>query len=166
MALNLSTPNDSPAGTRFMISSPPPEKDGRQCWPDNLHQEYEYYLERSGNRSVLTGEKREHHRFWLMNPKAKLRGETPKDRQEDANRRTQILANFELQDGQVYRKAETIKGHLFPARYAVCTWDSFDIICRMHRGLKHFGENTPLPLSSLMLRFLIFLIFSHYDSGV
>jgi hypothetical protein len=79
MALNLSTPNDSPTSTRFMISSPPPEKDGRQCWPNNLHQEYKYYLKRLGNRSVLTREKRKHHRFWLINPKAKLRGETSKD---------------------------------------------------------------------------------------
>jgi hypothetical protein len=148
--LNVNKITDSPAGTRFMVPSPPPEVDGRECWPPNLHEEYSYYLERSLNRSVLTGLKREDHRRWLRNPSGKLQGETTQERAEDANKRTQILANFELQDNQVYRKSETIKGHLFPARYAVCVWDSFDIICRIHRSLKHFGEFrghvTRLPL--------------------
>lgn len=51
----------------------------------------------------------------------------------------QALVNFELQDNQVYRKAETIRGHFFPAWYAVYTWDSFDIIYTVYRGLKYFG---------------------------
>jgi hypothetical protein len=138
--LSVLKPTDSPAGTRFMLPEAAPEVDGRECWPENLRAEYEYYLERSGNRSILTGQRREIHRRWLRNPSGTLQGLTPKEKAADANNRTHTLANFELQDNQVYRKSETIKGHLFPARYAVCIWDSFDIICRMHRALKHFGK--------------------------
>jgi hypothetical protein len=96
-------------------------------------------LERSGNRSVLTGIKREDYRRWLRNPSGPLIGATAKAKARDANTRTQALRHFELQDNQVYRKSETINGHRFPAHYAVCMWDSFDIICRIHRALKHFG---------------------------
>jgi hypothetical protein len=36
-----------------------PELEGRQCWPARFKDDYTYYLERSGNQSVLTGLKRE-----------------------------------------------------------------------------------------------------------
>jgi hypothetical protein len=32
-----------------------------------------------------------------------------------------------------------IKGKLFLARYAVCVWDFYEIICRIYRALKYFG---------------------------
>jgi hypothetical protein len=138
--LSVNKLTNSPAGTRFMLPEAASEVDGRECWPESLRAEYEHYLERSGNRSILTGQRREDHRRWLKNPSEKLQGNIPKEKATDANVRTHTLNNFELQDNQVYRKSETIKGHLFPARYAVCIWDSFDIICRMHKALKHFGE--------------------------
>jgi hypothetical protein len=118
-----------------------PEADGRQCWDTDLCHLYEHYIERSNNRSVLTGKKRADYRRWLANPSGDVEGETKEERQFDANTRTPALRHFELQDNQVYRKAETIKGHRFPARYAVCIWDSYDIICRIHRALKHFGKS-------------------------
>jgi hypothetical protein len=63
----------------------------------------------------LTGQQREIHRRWLRNPSGTLQGLTPKKKAADANNRTHTLANFELQNNQVYRKSKTIKGHLFPA---------------------------------------------------
>jgi hypothetical protein len=63
--LNISRPTDSPAGTRFMVPTPSPEKDGRESWPSTIAAEYKHYLERSGNRSVLTGQKREDYCRWL-----------------------------------------------------------------------------------------------------
>jgi len=125
-----------------MCPEPPAEADGRHCWPEGCYLEYDHYIERSGNRSVLTGVKREAYRRWLRNPSAKPVGDTPKEKADDRNTRTQCLKFFELQDDQLYRKAETVKGHLFPARYCVCVWDSWDIICRTHRHLKHFGKFT------------------------
>jgi hypothetical protein len=118
--LNINKITDSPAGTRFMLPEAAPEVDGREYWPNNLRADYEYYLERSGNKSVLRGQRREDCRRWLRNPSGKLQRETLKEKAADANIRTHVLANFELQNSQVYRKAETIKGHFFPARYAVC----------------------------------------------
>ena len=124
-----------------MLLDPGPKADGRECWNTDLYHAYEYYLERFNNRSVLHGKKRADYRRWLGNPKGPLEGETKEEKLFDVNTRTQVLRYFELQDNQVYRKAETIKGHRFPARYAVCTWDSYDIICRIHRALKHFGKS-------------------------
>jgi hypothetical protein len=63
--LDISRPTDSPAGTRFMVPTPSPKKDGRESWLSTIAAEYEHYLERSGNRSVLTGQKREDYRRWL-----------------------------------------------------------------------------------------------------
>ena len=57
--LDISRPTDSPAGTRFIVLIPTPKKDDREFWPSTIEKEYRYYLERSGNRSVLTGRKRE-----------------------------------------------------------------------------------------------------------
>jgi len=133
--LDINHVRDSPKGTRFMLPSPGPEADGRKCWDDNLSLLFDHYLERSKNRSVLTGMKRENYLFWLRNSSAPLRGETKEEKARDANDRTQALRHFELQDDQVYRKAEIIKGTLFPDRYVVCVWDSFSIICRIHRAL-------------------------------
>jgi hypothetical protein len=104
-----------------MVIDPGPEVDGRKAWDTDLTHAFEHYLERSGNRSVLTGKKRDDYRRWLRDPAAKPQGEGKADRQADANTRTQALNHFELQDNQVYRKAETVRKHLFPARYAVCT---------------------------------------------
>ena len=137
--MDINNHANSPAGTRFMVKDPGPEVDGREAWDKNLYYDYEHYLERLGNRSVLSGQKREDYRRWLRNPTSSLIGEGFQARQKDANTRTQALAHFELQDYQVYRKAETIRGHNYTARYAICTWDSFEIICAVHRGLKHFG---------------------------
>jgi hypothetical protein len=139
MMLNINKITDSPKGTLFLCEAPP-EVEGKECWSKDCETEFYAYLERSKNRSVLTGERRETHRYWINNPKGKLRGDTPQQRAKDANDRTHSLASFELQKNQVYRKAEKIKGHQFPSRYAACVWDSFDIICTVHRALKHFGE--------------------------
>jgi len=139
--LNISNLDNSPRGTRFMLPNPSLEANGRECWDINLCHAYKHYLERSNNQSVLYRKKRADYRRWLGNPKGPLEGETKEERQDDANTRTQALRYFELQDNQVYRKAEMIKGHRFPARYAVYTWDSYDIICCIHRALKHFGKS-------------------------
>jgi hypothetical protein len=59
--LSLNNIENSPRSTRFLLLIPnaKPELKGRQCWPVNYKDNYTYYLERSGNQSVLTGLKRE-----------------------------------------------------------------------------------------------------------
>jgi hypothetical protein len=52
---------NSPRGTAFLLPLPntKPEMEGRQYWIVNFKDDYTYYFERSGNRSVLTGLQRE-----------------------------------------------------------------------------------------------------------
>jgi hypothetical protein len=108
---------NSPHGTRFLLPIPDaePELEGRGYWPVDFKDDFTFYLERSKNRSILTGIKREDCRYWLRNPSGQLRGDTAALRASNANKRHRILAYFELQDNQVYRKSEMIKGKLFPA---------------------------------------------------
>jgi hypothetical protein len=54
------------------------------------------------------------------------------------------LKNFELEDNQIYRKAEIVRGTEFNRRYAACTYDSFELITRVHRGLHHAGISLSL----------------------
>jgi hypothetical protein len=98
MRLSLVNMDVSPYGTVFMLPLPDaePELEGRLCWPASFKDDYTYYLKRSGNRSVLTGLKRETCRYWLKNPSGPLYRDTPAKRHEDANKRHFILAYFEL----------------------------------------------------------------------
>jgi hypothetical protein len=48
---------------------------------------------------------------------------------------------FELDDNQIYRSAETVRGVDYPKRYALCEYDAFTCIARLHRGLYHAGKN-------------------------
>ena len=50
------------------------------------------------------------------------------------------LKHFLLDDNQIYRKAETVRGIEYNQRYAACTYDSFDLITGTHRGLHHAGN--------------------------
>ena len=61
MRLSLDHIENSPQSTRFLLPIPDtePELEGCQCWPASFEDDYTYYLERSSNRSVLTGLKRE-----------------------------------------------------------------------------------------------------------
>jgi len=57
MRLSLDYIENSLRSTQFLLLIPDadPELKGRQCWPVSYEDDYTYYLERSGNRSVLTG---------------------------------------------------------------------------------------------------------------
>ena len=59
--LSLANMDVSPHGMAFMLplSDAEPELEGRLCWPASFKDDYTYYLERSGNQSVLTSLKRE-----------------------------------------------------------------------------------------------------------
>jgi hypothetical protein len=114
MRLSFDYMENSLRGTRFLllILGTEPELEGRQCWPVDFEDDFTFYLERFGNRSILTGIKREDCRYWLRNPSGQLRRDTAALRASDTNKRHCILAHFELQDNQVYQKSEMIKGKL------------------------------------------------------
>ena len=98
MRLSLNHMENSPHSTRFLlpISNAEPELEGRQCWPVSYKDDYTYYLKRSGNRSVLTGLKRETCQYWLKNPSGPLRGDSSTEHQKDTNKRNFIIAHFKL----------------------------------------------------------------------
>jgi hypothetical protein len=137
--------NDSPSGTNFMPSSPPPDSSGVQAWPRALVHEYIEYLEKSTNQGVLTGEKRNTIRNHLNQLDGKPPAEyTAKQKQQFNNDKYMALKYYELQDNQVYRKASTVCGIRLNAQYCACVWDSFDIICKTHLQLHHFGRSLSL----------------------
>jgi hypothetical protein len=58
--LNLDDPNNTPRGSRFMPSSPPPLPSnlGIKPFPNSLEAEFKKYLHKSKSRSILSTKKR------------------------------------------------------------------------------------------------------------
>jgi hypothetical protein len=80
----------------------------------------------------------------LRNPSIQYSKEVYPDSKERARLRSLkdwTLKHFLLDDNQIYRKAETVRGIEYNQRYAACTYDSFDLITRTHRGLHHAGKS-------------------------
>jgi hypothetical protein len=134
----LGTPRSS--GTRFLASSPnPPPK------IDNWTAEFEASFKKIQDgeaRYIFSAKKRANYIWYLENPTAAPRGETKKQKAKDAYGRTTCTESYELQDGQLYRKAETDErtGVTYPARYAATYSDAFENICATHESLMHFGK--------------------------
>jgi hypothetical protein len=79
----------------------------------------------------------------LRNPSIQYSKEVYPDSKERARLRSLkdwTLKHFLLDDNQIYRKAETVRGIEYNQRYAACTYDSFDLITGTHRGLHHAGN--------------------------
>jgi hypothetical protein len=80
----------------------------------------------------------------LRNPSIQYLKEVYPDSKERAKLRSLkdwTLKHFPLDDNQIYRKAETVRGIEYNQRYAACTYDSFNLITRTHRGLHHAGKS-------------------------
>jgi hypothetical protein len=65
------------------------------------------------------------------------------NRSYQINCRYEAKNSYELQDGQVYRKAylDSRLGEELPARYAVCYSNAFEIITTTHEQLLHPGKH-------------------------
>lgn len=145
--MDLGLPSSSPRGVMYLPSSPPPESSGLECWDkEELIPKYLKWLGDSKNRRVLTPLKRYNYRDHLENPTATSDHPNPVERQRYSNEKYHVLKHYELQDSQIYRKAEFTKGTRFKARYAACYSDSFDIICRIHRRISHASTYLPFYL--------------------
>jgi hypothetical protein len=66
--LSVNKLTNSPAGTRFILPKAVLKVNKRECWPESLRAEYKYYLKRSGNKSILTGQRHKDYCRWLKNP--------------------------------------------------------------------------------------------------
>jgi hypothetical protein len=108
-----------------------------------LGAEFEDYTLNSSTRSALTSRRRAEIKDILRHPDIRYSKADYPDGKE--RRRLHSLKNwtklhFEFQDAQIYRKAETIYRQCYPARYAVCVYDSGDLIAAVHRSLLHAGR--------------------------
>jgi hypothetical protein len=126
----LSSP---PHGRYYMPSSPPPEPSGMECWEEGTWEKFED--ERCKiSKCILSATRRFYYKNFLRRQDVRPDGFP---RQKWASLKSYCLNNFELQDNQVYRQAEEHKGVSYKARYVACYSDSFDMICRIHRGIGH-----------------------------
>jgi hypothetical protein len=131
-----------------MPSSPPPLiPSSVECWPagDDLYSQFiEMVLKNKGN-CLLTPTKRSDYRYYLNNRTAVSQATDRAQRQRQAHDKHWALTFFELQDNQVYRRAEQKKdGTWFKARYAACTYNAMGIIQKSHCNLHHAGEYNAL----------------------
>jgi hypothetical protein len=140
--IDITLPTLSPQGVHFMPSSPLSDPRGIEPFAKGLGRDYIAYLEvESCNRCVLTGLKRMIILNHLKDPMSKPSIEyTRKQKIRFANEKFDALNHYEIQDNQVYRKAATVHGIELNARYCACIWDSYEIICKVHLQLHHFGK--------------------------
>jgi hypothetical protein len=144
-------PNDpaqSPHGVYFLPQLPPitSEPDGQEPFTAGLDDEFETLVRDGPNRKILTPTRRWEMRTILRNPTKRVETlfnvEDPYSAELARLRtlRNWTIRHFELQDQQVYRSAETVRGVELPARYCLCTYDAFECLARLHRGLYHAGK--------------------------
>jgi hypothetical protein len=144
--MDVNDPASSPLGAQFLPQLPPLGIEPIQPFSDSLELEFELYIAQSSNRKVLTSRRRALMKEILRNPSIQYPRENYPDRAERAklySLRNWTLQNFLLDDNQIYRKPETVRGVEYNQRYAACTYDSFDLITGTHRGLHHAGKSNP-----------------------
>jgi hypothetical protein len=139
--MDFGLPFNSPRGVMYLPPEPPLEPEGRKSFPPTLKADYIAWVANEGkNRKLLTPLRRSNYRHYLRNPDAKSILADPKDRRREACEKFHCLKNFELQDSQIYRRAEIEDGKQLPPRYAACDYDASDIIERVHRNLLHASK--------------------------
>ena len=94
-----------------MPETPPPEPSGLECWTADLADRFiaEQVLK---SKRILTAQRRADMKDWLLHPNRISQDPDPVVRQKFANDKAWTNKNFELQSGQIYRRAEAGKGTL------------------------------------------------------
>jgi hypothetical protein len=142
--MNVNDPASSPSGAHFIPQLPPLGTEPIRPFLDSLELEFELNIRDGPNRKVLLPRRRAEMKDILRNPSIQYSKEVYPDSKERARLRSLkdwTLKHFLLDDNQIYRKAETVRGIEYNQRYAACTYDSFDLITRTHRGLHHAGKS-------------------------
>ena len=135
--MDLGLPTPSPRGVMYLLAIPPSKPSRIQCWHDKTKDEFLDQLVKSRNRRVLKPLKRLNYRNHLREPNAKSDSPDKKERERFSNKKHYVLKHYELQDAQIYQKAESKHGVSYPARYAACYSNAFTIISRIHQLLHH-----------------------------
>jgi hypothetical protein len=149
--MDVGLPAPSPSGVNFMPSSPPPAPNGVLCWPEDTNEAFMDMVLKNKANCLLTPLKCYDYRYYLNNRLAVSDAVDKARRRRQAHDKHWALTFFELQDNQVYRRPEQKKdGTWFRARYAACTYEAFELICKVHQNLHHAGEyNTYLYYTKL-----------------
>jgi hypothetical protein len=140
--LDVTTDNARTSGTSFIPSSPPTTGGLRESnWTKQDEADFDEFIQRERPRFILDASTRMTYRHHLQNPSMAPRGEGS-DRRADQNAKHTALNEYELQDGQVYRKAEwdDSTGKWEPPKYVLTYTDSFQLIADVHEALLHFGK--------------------------
>jgi hypothetical protein len=126
----------------YLPSLPPLEPNGQRSFPETLNRDYMNWLdtEEGKNRKLLGPKKRFDYRHFLQYPDAKSILEDIQDRRREANKKFYCLKYFELQDNQIYQKAEVVDGKYLPACYTACTYDTSDLVSRTYRNLLYASK--------------------------
>lgn len=142
--MDIGLVNGTPQGVLYLPRQPPPEPEGHESFPSPATLEHAFIKwvnsAEGKNRKLLNPKKRNEYKYYLTHPNAKSIHYDPKERRHQATQKHHCINNYELQDSQVYRKAEYAEGKQRPARYAVCDYDSADIIQHIHRLLHHASK--------------------------
>jgi hypothetical protein len=132
-------PGSSPVGRVYIPSSPPLQEDGIIAFPSALELEFRIMLEQTKNRSIFDQAKKATYRRWLENPRGPVEGNTPDEQTKDRNDRNAAIADFQLDEGCIYRKAEQRGNTMIRPRYVALNSNAFEIIQKEHRALQHYG---------------------------
>jgi len=156
--MDIGLPASSPSGVNFMPSSPPPARGGLDPWPnsDDLNIKFiDMVLKNKGN-CLLTPLKRLDYRYYLNNRTATSQAVDRAQRRRQAHDKHWALTFFELQDNQVYRKAEQkSNGTWFKARYAAYTYDAIEFIQKAYCNLHHASAYNTCFVYNLVLKLTI-----------
>lgn len=140
--MDVNDPASSPSGARFIPQLPPLDSEPIPPFLDSIELEFELYIRNGPNRKVLSPRRRAEMKDILRNPSIQYSKEVYHDNKERSrlcSLKNWTLKHFLLDDNQIYRKPETVRGTEYNQRYAACTYDSFDLITGTHRGLHHAG---------------------------
>jgi negative regulator of genetic competence, sporulation and motility len=109
----------------------------RDFFPPGTEEAFDTYLNQANTdkRYQLGLVKRAEYRHWLLHPDDKVKGATQKDRQQQYNQKNRTISKFELLRSQLWQKATESE----PAKYIVCTYESFEQIKAVHVKLEHAG---------------------------
>jgi hypothetical protein len=114
-----------------------------------LELEFCFILESTYNRGIFTQAKKATYYCWLENPDAEVEGNTTYKRNKDCNDRYAAITGFQLDQGCIYRKAELYKNMLFRLQYVALDSNTFEIIQKEYRALKHYSLLLSVCLSIL-----------------
>ena len=143
--IDVTTTNARTSSTIFISSSPPAEpstssRESNQTKQDEA--DFDEYLRLNPQRFILDASKRMTYCYHLQNPSM-----APYDigakQQADSNAKHTAQTYYELQDSQIYQRAEFDKAtrRQKPPKYIITYSDAFQLIADVYEALLYFSNS-------------------------